>query len=291
MLFRIPLFLAILSAFSTVANAAPESQLVVSSGANSGTGTLRAALLAANTRSGARISFRIPRTDPSFDAATTRYTLQILAPLPTLARRDTHIEGAAEIELSGQQLPATAPIFLVQARDCQVSGIRFQHFITAISLSKGARNCRVERCEFLNGEIGFEMNGQTQRGSVVRFNTFESVFIPIQLANGARLFVAAPRLQIERRDHSNNISHTFTVEFKGRPNQLVTLDIGYSPDEARDKPQVRAWKFQRQIKTDAAGRADWTFELPGYPVGSWTALATTKEGTSELSNTVVMPYL
>jgi hypothetical protein len=90
------------------AGGARAATFTVTSGADGGAGTLRAAVTAANSTPGAdAVTFAIPHTDSSYDAATGRYTISLLTPLPLLAESVT-ITGPGANLLTIRRSPSAA---------------------------------------------------------------------------------------------------------------------------------------------------------------------------------------
>ena len=119
-------------------NAVLAATFTVTSGADSGAGTLRAAMSAANATDGPdTITFAIPQTDPSFDAATGRYTINLLTPLPFLIGGAT-ITGPGASVLTIRRSPG------VTARDFRIfltanfrNDIFDNYFISDLTISDG----------------------------------------------------------------------------------------------------------------------------------------------------------
>ncbi len=164
-----------------------------------------------------------------------------------------------------------------------------------------------------NGEDGVRI-GAGSEGNAVRGNRFGfNGRLPIQLryegepihpAHTAIISsepvpnrgVGEPRLEIRRQ--GNEVAHLMAIDFKGAPQQEVTLDLYHFQAELFQgwanfpgRP-IESETFQsKTLKTDKNGRAVWKIVVKNYPAGSWSATATVEGSTGEMGNLVVLPWL
>ncbi len=286
MLFRFFFIFAISSAFCVFARA---DSLVVSSSTDTGPGSLRQAIERANTHPNSRISFAIPTRDASFDAKTRTWTVAPRSPLPVFRGRGTHLEAGGNITISGEHLRRYQGGFFIAAPECIIRGLKWRFLPILLSSSDN----RIENNTFEGDSIGVALNTGGKNAQRNRFfgNRFHNIKCPIELRGGANNWIQSPKIFIRRTDKIAPVSHTISIVFQGQPKAPVALELLFSPEEARETPRVDETKEVKTLITNARGEAKWTFEWRGYPAGSWSALATQNGGTSELSNTVVMPYL
>ena len=286
MLFRILFLFLSLNALCPISRA---DSLVVSSSADSGSGSLRATIERANTHPNSRITFAISKRDLGFDAKTRTWTIAPRSPLPVFLGRGTRLEANGTVTISGERLRRYQGGVIIGAPMCIIRGLKWRFLPVLLSSSDN----RLENNTFEGDSIGVALNAIGKDAQRNRFfgNRFQNVARPIELRDGANRGIQPPKISIERTDTTAPVSHTFSIVFQGKPNAPVALELLYSPDEARETPRVDETKEVKTLVTNARGEAKWTFEWRGYPAGSWSALATQGGGTSELSNIVVMPYL
>jgi parallel beta-helix repeat protein len=89
------------------------STIVVTNTNDSGTGSLRQAIIDANEGPGNTIVFHIPSGDPNFNGSW--FTIGVFSQLPVLSAGETTIDGASQTSFSGDTNPLGPEIFL-QAR-------------------------------------------------------------------------------------------------------------------------------------------------------------------------------
>ena len=92
------------------AAAGASAPLVVTNTSDSGPGSLRAAITAANASSGSTIVFNLPTSDTGFNGHW--FTIVPLTPLPIVAADDTTIDGSTQTTFTGDTNPAGPEIFL-----------------------------------------------------------------------------------------------------------------------------------------------------------------------------------
>jgi len=79
----------------------------VTSGANSGGGSLRTAINGANGTPGSTIRFAIPTSDSRYSAATGVFTIQITSTLPAITAAGTILDGTTQATAIGNTNPGT----------------------------------------------------------------------------------------------------------------------------------------------------------------------------------------
>lgn len=153
---------------SLVFTSTTSSTITVTNTADSGTGSLRAAITAANRTAGTTIRFNIPRSDPNFSPATGTWTIRPTSTfLPSLTADRTLIEGLSqgnnqgdtnpngpEIEVNGSSLPDDTFVsgLVIDASNCVVRGLVINGFEDDAGIgigafnSPGKRNNLVEAC-------------------------------------------------------------------------------------------------------------------------------------------------
>ena len=266
--------------------------MVVSTSRDSGFGSLREAIEGANEHPNTRITFAIPTRDAGFDSQKRAWTIQPQSPLPFVRGRGTRLEANGAITISGEKMRRYQAAFVVLAPGCVIRGLKWSFLWLILGSSDNrVENNDFEGTSFENLPIALSALGKDARRNRFFSNRFQKVARPIELRGGSNNCIRSPKVFIRRTDKIAPLSHTFSVLFQGKPNAPVALELLFSPDEAHGIPRVDETKATKILVTDASGQAKWTFERRGYPAGSWSALATQNGGTSELSNTVVMPYL
>ena len=88
------------------------SVLVVTTTNDSGAGSLRAEITAANASPGSTIVFNIPESDPGFNAGGGWFSIVPLTQLPSLTADGTTIDGSTQTAFTGDTNPAGPEIFL-----------------------------------------------------------------------------------------------------------------------------------------------------------------------------------
>jgi hypothetical protein len=120
--------------------AGPTLTNVVTTTADGGTNSLRAALYYAEDHPGTTVRFNIPNTDPGFSNGV--YTIKITGFLPPLVVDNTTIDGTTQPGYAGRLLivldgtaiipdaypPGQVTGLLIYAAHCQVKGMSFQNF-------------------------------------------------------------------------------------------------------------------------------------------------------------------
>lgn len=282
--------LLIPSSWATPSNHPMPIVEVVTTTRDSGRGSLRAAIESANRNAKTRISFQIPGKDAGYERATRTWKIAPSTPLPALQKPDTRLECDGSVVISGEKMGANGTGLKVEALRCLVKGMKWTNWgVQTISIR--ASDTRIENNAFRGSPVGILVSGEKSRRNRFGSNTFTEVGRPVALNDGSNDRIMAPELKIERSDVEGQVGHVFTVRFRGKAHEKVTLELGYSSNEARQTPQIEKVRETTSLKTDASGVAIWQFRASGYPVGSWVALATQNGSTSEFSSSVVMPYL
>ncbi len=263
---------------------------IVATTRDAGPGSLRDAIESANRNAGTRIVFQIPVSDADFDATQRGWRIVPQTPLPALQKPDTWLEGGGVLMISGAKANKEWSGLHVEAMRCRIAGVKWLGWPSNAISIRGSRTV-IEGNEFRGAVSGIVVQGKKSRSNHFQRNVFDGVETPIVLQDGSNDGITTPNLTVVRDDTIAPVSHKFTVKFKGKAKTNVTVELGYSADEAREKPQIHSIRDTRTLETDAQGNAVWQFDWKGYPVGSWTATATQNGSTSAFSNTVVLPYL
>ena len=152
-----------------------KNTVFVTTGADSGDGSLRAALLWAQTHKGTTIEFEVPQGDPHFVTEVNFPVLHLhpATPLPALTGAGTIIDGVSQAEFEGfigsSPLPAVylegdevtnyqqggfnaltgSNGLLVQAANCQVRGLTIEEFSQGVNITgAAAAGTTVQGCHF-----------------------------------------------------------------------------------------------------------------------------------------------
>jgi titin len=113
------------------------STFTVMNTADSGTGTLRAAILAVNAGSDSEIAFNIPKSDPGYNASTGTWTISLGSALPTITANNVFLNGLSQggkgnttplVELNGSSAGSSSDGLLLDGSGGKVSGLLTENF-------------------------------------------------------------------------------------------------------------------------------------------------------------------
>ncbi|MEW6730390.1 MAG: CARDB domain-containing protein [Acidobacteriota bacterium] len=150
----------------------PLATVTVTTTADSGTGSLRAAINAANDTAATTIQFNIPTTDSGFNGRV--FIIRPVAPLPTITKDVTIIDGATQTTATGDTNTAGPEIIIdgslsstgangitLNSNSNQIKNVIISNFFGGAGiLINGGRNNTVTGCY-----IGANENGQATAGN------------------------------------------------------------------------------------------------------------------------------
>jgi len=144
---------------------------IVSNTTDSGTGTLREAIIQANNNPGPdQILFQIPATDPNYNAGTGVWTIRPQSQLPVITDGGLTIDGSSqsdyigsdtnpegpEIELTGSSLSNYEHGLIIQSQGCHVNHLVINHFPLGGIYMQDAEHVRVTDCYLGTDITGME---------------------------------------------------------------------------------------------------------------------------------------
>jgi hypothetical protein len=206
---RRPLLAAILTAilFST----SLADTFTVTTSSDSGTGSLRSAMLAAAAHAGAdTIAFNIPLSDPGYAAVPGVWKIRPLSALPGITNGATRMDGSTqtanqgdknpqgpEIEISGELIVPRVEGITITSSDNFIRGLVLHHYTFAIFLN----GTSAKRNQIMSNYIGTDPTGMERRG-----NQFGGIYINGG-AHGSRIGDGTPegRNLIAGTDSSTNL--------------------------------------------------------------------------------------
>ncbi|MFY9223101.1 MAG: CARDB domain-containing protein, partial [Blastocatellia bacterium] len=144
----------------------PLAPVQVTNTADSGEGSLRAAIAIANQTAGTMIQFNIPKTDPGFNG--TVFVIRVNTALPTITQATTSVDGATqtaientnpagpEIVLDGSLAPSLTDGLRIGASSCTIKSINIRNFFggNGISVIAASRSTTVNNCFIGTDETG-----------------------------------------------------------------------------------------------------------------------------------------
>jgi len=163
-------------------NAAPTTNFTVTKTADNGSsGTLRWAIIQANSAGGANtIDFNIPTSDPNYDSTNGWWTITLTSSLPSLTDNETTINGfttntnlsGLEIVIDGSNLGGSTPLLTIASDENTIQALTLAKGPGAgINLITGAYHNSIN-----NNYIGTDPNGLLDWGNTTG----------IKISSGAR---------------------------------------------------------------------------------------------------------
>jgi uncharacterized membrane protein len=206
---------------STETQIIPLAPVQVTNTADSGEGSLRAAIAIANQTAGTMIQFNIPKTDPGFNG--TVFVIRVNTALPTITQATTSIDGTTqtaientnpagpEIVLDGSLAPSLTDGIRIGASSCTIKSINIRNFFggNGISVIAASRSTTVNNCFIGTDETGAIAAGNLNGISILAASN--GSIIGGTLATGNII--------------SGNIATGIIINGNGTDNNLVTGNI------------------------------------------------------------------
>lgn len=142
----------------------PLAPVTVTNTADTGEGSLRAAIAIANQTAGTTIQFNIPNTDPNFNGKA--YIISVRSALPVINQATTIVDGSTqpnntntagpEIVLDGSLAPNGSDGLRISANNCSVRSINIRNFFAGdgIQFNNASRSNTVTNCYIGTDETG-----------------------------------------------------------------------------------------------------------------------------------------
>ncbi|MDF2440305.1 MAG: trimeric autotransporter adhesin, partial [Abditibacteriota bacterium] len=260
----------------------------VSNTADSGGGSLRAAITQANAQPGTIITFRIPSTDSGYDIATKTYTIRPQSALPALSGTHTLLSGTSQngeagdlVVLNGAQAGAAVNGLTLEGTNCMIEGLSIRafggHGIHVAASATGhtlSQNLLSD-----NGKLGINLAGGTEDANGVTANDGDdSDSGPNNLQNFPVVDGAffAPNTSTLNGHLMSTPSTPFLIE-------IFCADAA----DASGYGEAPTYVGSLEVVTNASGRAQWTQSLGSTTFASkyfvMTATNLVTGDTSELS--------
>lgn len=222
--------------------------------ADSGAGSLRAAIAVANQTAGTTIQFKIPNTDAGFNGKV--FVIKVATELPAINQATTVIDGTTqiattgdtnlggpEIVIDGSIAPSTADGLTISASNCTIKSLNIRNFfggngimITDASKSTSITNCYIGTDEvgavmagnntgirIQSGSSGNTIGGTTATGNVISGNIADGIVITgsgtdNNIINGNVIGVDASA----GRNQLPNLNNGITIAGSAKSNSIGT---------------------------------------------------------------------
>ncbi len=225
--------------------------------ADSGTGSLRAAITAANQTAGTTIQFKIPVNDRGFNGKA--FVIKVASTLPTISKDTTIIDGTTqmtvtgdtnpvgpEIVIDGSLAPSTADGLRISANSCVIKSLNIRNFFggNGIMLTGASRNDSITNCYIGTDETGTVMagnktgirlqsgssnntiGGTTSIGNVISGNISDGIVIT---GNGTDSNLVSGNFigvdSTSTRNQLPNLNNGITIAGKAKSNSIGTGSI------------------------------------------------------------------
>ena len=136
--------------------AKPARTFTVTTTTDTGAGSLREAIEAANAAGGkCAILFDIPKDDPHYDARAGMWTITFADTPPSITVSDVLLDGGGTIVLSGAAHTIEYGFSLINAARVTIRGFTIGHFIYGIQIyGSGSHGCRITGCRIGGADFG-----------------------------------------------------------------------------------------------------------------------------------------
>ncbi|MBN1894895.1 hypothetical protein JW906_10385 [bacterium] len=151
------------------------ADFIVVNTADDGPGSLRNAILEANSNPGPdAILFRIPKSDPGYHAGTGVFSIKPLTPLTAISDSGLMIDGRSQREFLGEDCNPSGPEIELDGSSCawgsglyiQTNEVQVFHLIINRFNQMGVYLAGTERCIIAGCYIGVDGNGLQHRGNL-----------------------------------------------------------------------------------------------------------------------------
>jgi hypothetical protein len=267
---------------------------LVTNTADSGNGSLRAAIVQANANPGTTISFNIPTSDANYSNHT--FTIKLQSALPAITAANTYFNGFSQyryywtsqdrntVILDGTQAGTGVDGLVLQSAQNTVEGLIFRNFGgSGLKVSgAGAVGNRLTRNHFsTNGKLGIDLAGGTEDANGVTANDAGDA------DSGPNALQNFPVL--DRASYSSNTGHTqVRGSLQALPNRAY--DVQFFVSDAADASgygEGAAYWGTSVVFTDSDGEASFVFSQSDNHSNKWiTAISIDRVAgnTSEFGN-------